>query len=153
MSHITTDREFKKSLNSLTIVQQRVIGALFVKNVLHLCKDYRIEKAVEVAKNSHITGDELVAVYKAAKSASVETFTQCGKDADWLGQASHFVAAAGTACVMPPDSLKPTDNLAWNAAMQARMARTFETIAAGEGSENQETQQQYEILENFLRSI
>lgn len=152
MSHITTEREFKNSLNPLTIVQQRLIGALFVANVLHLCKDYRVKKAVEVAQNPHISDDELVAVYKAAKSASVETFTQCGKDVDWLGQASHFVAAASTVCVTPLEQLKSTDNLAWNAAMQARMARTFETIAAGEGSENQEAQQQYEILGNFLRS-
>jgi hypothetical protein len=153
MSHVTTDREFKTSLNPLTIVQQRLIGALFVANVLHLCKDYRVKKAVEVAQNPNISGDELVAVYKSAKSASVETFTQCGKDVDWLGQASHFVAAASTVCVTPPDQLQPTDNLAWNAAMQARLARTFETIAAGEGSENQEAQQQYEILEKFLQRI
>jgi len=153
MSHITTDREFKNSLNLLTLIQQRMVGSLFVANVLHLCEDYRVKKVIEVANNFNRNTDELVAVYKAAKSASVETFTQCGKDVDWLGQASHFVAAASSVCVTPPDQLKPTDNLAWNAAMQTRMARACETIAAGEGSENQEAQQQYEILENFLKGI
>ena len=35
--------------------------------------------------------------------------------------------------------------------MQARMARTFETIAAGAGPENHEADAQYRILAEFLK--
>jgi hypothetical protein len=34
--------------------------------------------------------------------------------------------------------------------MQARMARTCETVATGEGTENREAEEQYRILEAFL---
>ncbi len=152
-STITTDTEFKNALNQLTLAQQRIVAALFVENVVNLCDEHRVRNAIHAAKNSTITPDELAAAYKSAKTASIERFTQCGKDADWLEQAGHFVAAASAACVIPETQLKPTDNLAWTAAMHGRMAKTCETIAAGEGSENQEAMQQYQILAAFLTTL
>ena len=147
---ITTDSEFKAALSQLNLTQQRQVGALFVERVLNLCDDYRVKNALEAAKQTTLNPEELTTAYRAAKAASTERFTQCGKDADWLAQAGHFVAAASADCVLPTEQLKPTDNLAWNAAMHARMARNCETIAQGEGSDNQEAQSQYEILANFL---
>ena len=43
------------------------------------------------------------------------------------------------------------DNIAWDAAMQARLARTCQTVAEGLGTENTEAQEQYRILETLLR--
>lgn len=43
------------------------------------------------------------------------------------------------------------DNVAWDAAMQARLARTCQTVADGLGTENTEAQEQYRILETLLR--
>lgn len=153
MSQINNDNEFKNTLMQLSTEQQRIVGALFVENVLSLCDDKRIRSALTVARTPGPDPEELANVYKSAKTTSTETFTQCGKDADWLGQASHFVAAAAAACVTPKAQLKQGDNLAWVAAMHARMARTFSTIAGGEGSENTETQTQYHILADYLKSI
>lgn len=147
---ITTDGEFKAALSQLSLIQQRQVGALLVERVLNLCDDYRVKNALEAAKQATLNPEQLTTAYRAAKAASTESFTQCGKDADWLAQAGHFVAAASADCVLPTEQLKPTDNLAWNAAMHARMAKNCETIAQGEGSDNQEAQSQYEILANFL---
>lgn len=153
MSSITNETEFKNAINQLTLPQQRRVGGLFVENVLALCNDHRVKNALNATKSTIINPDELAAVYRSAKTASTESFTQCGKDVDWLGQAGHFVAAASVACVTPEDQIKSTDNLAWTAAMHGRMARTCETIAAGKGSENEETQQQYQILARFLETL
>jgi len=152
MSKITNDQEFKKALAPLSLPQQRLVAALFAENVLTLVKDFRIEQAIAVAKNPQATAEERDSVYKTAKAASVERFTQCGRDADWGQQAGHFVAEAVVTSVTPETKLAADDNLAWNAAMHARMARTCETIAGGQGTENAESQQQYQILEDFLAS-
>jgi hypothetical protein len=82
----------------------------------------------------------------SAKAASVDSYTQCGHDCDWNKQTSHFVAEAALAC------FRPDDNSAWDAAMHARMARTCEGIANGEGTDNAETAVQYRILSEFLNS-
>lgn len=146
---ITNDSEFKAALAKLTPTQQRMVAARFADNVLALCEDPRVVAAVNAAKRPDITEAELTVVYQAAKTASVETFTQCGKEADWRNQASHFVAEAALACVSPPDRAA---NLAWTVAMNARMARTCETIANGQGTENREAEQQYCILSEFLNA-
>jgi len=103
--------------------------------------------AVISAKRPDISDPELAAMYQAAKTAGVESYTQCGRECDWAVQAGHFVSKAATACVQPAEA---GANLAWEAAMQARMARMSETIATGEGTENREAETQYRILEAFL---
>ncbi|HYP68153.1 MAG TPA: hypothetical protein VEP67_07850 [Thiobacillaceae bacterium] len=145
---ISNDNEFKTALNKLTVAQQRQVASRFVGNVLPLCKDARVSGAVTAARREDITDSELAALFQAAKSASVESFTQCGREADWLAQAGHFVAEAAMACVKAAEA---GDNLAWDAGMSARMARTCETIAGGAGTENQEADAQYRILTEFLK--
>lgn len=145
---IVNENEFKTALAGFSIPQQRQVAARFAESVLPLCHDARIKGAINAAKRADITDEELAALFHAAKTASVESYTQCGKEANWLGQAGHFVAEAATACVTPQEQ---ADNLAWNAAMHARMARTCESIATGQGTENSEAEKQYKILEEFLR--
>ena len=77
----------------------------------------------------------------------MESYTQCGRECDWAAQAGHFVSKAASACVQP---LESGENLAWEAAMQARMARMSETIATGQGTENSEAANQYRILADYL---
>jgi hypothetical protein len=144
---ISNDTEFKTALNKLTVAQQRQAASRFVENVLPLCKDARVKGAVTAARRQDITDAELTALFQATKSASVESFTQCGREADWLAQAGHFVAEAAMACVK---AVEAGDNLAWNAGMSARMARTCEAIAGGAGTENSEAAAQYRILAEFL---
>ncbi len=144
---IGNDREFKDRLSSLSVAQQRVVAARFAENVQNLSSDPRVIAAVNSAKRPDISDAELGVVFQAAKSASVESYTQCGKEADWGNQAGHFIAEAAMICVRPAER---AGSLAWDVAMAARMARTCATIATGQGTENREAQQQYRILDEFL---
>jgi hypothetical protein len=141
---INNDKDFNAALGGLSKLGQRQIGARFAESVLALSQDVRVKNAIEVAKRTDISGDELDAVYKSAKKASVDSFTQCGKECDWISQAGHFVAQSALA------SLEPSGNPAWEAAMHARMARTSESIATGIGTDNAETSAQYRILDKYL---
>lgn len=144
---IRSDSEFKSALNKLSVAEQRRIAAHFTEAVLPMCKDRRVAAAVHAALRTDITDDELGVLYQAARAASVESYTQCGHVTDWLDQAGHFVAEAATACVMPAEH---GANLAWDAAMRVRMARTCESIATGEGTENREVAHQYRFLIEYL---
>ncbi|MBK9325024.1 MAG: hypothetical protein KBF24_01575 [Thiobacillaceae bacterium] len=144
---ISNDKDFKATLAGLPVARQRQVAARFVQRVFDLSKDVRVKAALEVAGRADISDAELTVVSQAANTARVESFTQCGKETDWGAQAGLFVAKAAVACVGAP---APGSNLAWDAAMQARMARTCQTVATGEGTENREAEEQYRILEAFL---
>ncbi len=144
---ITNDKDFKATLAGLSAAQQRQVAARFVQRVFDLSKDVRVKAALDVAGRADISDAELTVVSQAANTARVESFTQCGRETDWGAQAGHFVAKAAVACV---GAATPGSSLAWEAAMQARMARTCETVATGEGTENREAEEQYRILDAFL---
>ena len=144
---IDNDNDFKAALSKLSRAGQRLVAARFAENVLALSKDPRVKSAIGAAKRADITEDELAAAFQSAKKASVDSFTQCGKECDWNSQAGHFVAQAALACLKPAE---PGDSPAWNAAMHARMARTSESIATGRGTDNAESAVQYRILAEFL---
>ena len=143
------DKDFKAELGTLPIARQRLVAAEFVRRVLPLSNDFRLKAAVDTALRAEATDNELAAACQAANTARVESFTRCGKETDWAAQAGHFVAKSVVACVRPAVE---GDNLAWEAAMSARMARTCETVAEGRGTENGEAQEQYRILGAFLNS-
>jgi hypothetical protein len=146
---ISNDSEFKTALSFLSGAARRLVAARFAENVLELGPDPRVKNAIDSAKRTDITDAELAAAFQSAKAASVESFTRCGRECNWNDQAGHFVAEAGLACVQPA---APGSNPAWDAAMQARMARTCETIATGLGTDNAEAAAQFRILAEFLNS-
>jgi len=131
----------------MEIPQQRLVAARFVENVSNLTNDARVKAAINTAKRADITRPELDVVYSAAKTASVESYTHCGQEGDWLSQAGHIVAEAAATSVTPEAK---AGNLAWDVAMRSRMARTCASIAEGQGTENREAEQQYRILADFL---
>ncbi|MDO8927127.1 MAG: hypothetical protein Q7U94_09480 [Sideroxyarcus sp.] len=141
---IENDRDFNAALSKLSGTVQRQVGARFAESVLALCNDVRVKNAIEAAKRGDIGEDELAVAFQSAKKASVDSFTQCGKECDWNSQAGHFVAQAALAC------LEPGKSPAWDAAMHARMARTSKSIATGIGTDNAESAAQYRILEKYL---
>jgi 3'-phosphoadenosine 5'-phosphosulfate (PAPS) 3'-phosphatase len=143
---INNDSDFKAALNNLSPVQQRRVAARFTENVLALCHDDRVKSVVESAKRGNFTDAELGTAFQFAKAASVDSYTQCGHECDWDKQAGHFVAEAALACVKPADDNNP----AWDAAMHARMARTCASIAAGNGTGNEEDAAQYRILRGLF---
>ncbi|MBI5330736.1 MAG: hypothetical protein HZB71_09000 [Betaproteobacteria bacterium] len=144
---LSNDKEFKNALAGLSAGRQRQIAAQFVQRVFSLSGDVRVKAALDVARRADISDAELTVVSAAANSARVESFTQCGKETDWMAQAGHFVAKAAVACVK---TAAAGENLAWDAAMQTRMARTCQTVADGAGTENREAEEQYRLLEAFL---
>jgi hypothetical protein len=146
---ISNDKEFKAALAALPAPIQRQVAARFVERVYPLSNDVRVKAALDVARRPDISDAELTVVAQAANTARVESFTQCGRETDWTAQAGHFVAKAAVACVKPAEA---GDNLAWDAAMQARMARTCQTVAEGTGTENREAEEQYRILDAYLNS-
>jgi hypothetical protein len=141
------DQEFKVKLALLPLAHQRHLAALFVERLLPLCDDFRVKAALEVARRPDVPDSELAVAAQTANAARVESYTRCGHETDWTAQAGHFVARAAVACVRPAGE---GENLAWEAAMQARMARTCESVAAGEGTGNHEAEEQYRILLDFL---
>jgi hypothetical protein len=146
---ITQDKEFKLALAGLPIEQQRQVAVAFCRRVLHLSHDVRVKTALESAARADITEAELLLAAHAAHAARVDSFAQCGRDAGWTAQAGHFVAKAAEVCVR---IAVPGENIAWEAAMQTRLARTCQTVAEGLGTENKEAREQYRILETFLQS-
>ena len=144
---ISNESEFRAALAGLDGQQQRKLAAAFAEGVLDLCQDARVNAAVGTAKRVGVSDGELEPAWRACNAARIESFTQCGKETDWRAQAGHFVAKAALACVRPAAA---GENLAWEAAMNARMARTCETIALGVGTENAEAEAQYRMLYEFL---
>ncbi|MCG6932431.1 MAG: hypothetical protein LJE57_02235 [Gallionella sp.] len=147
--NISNDAEFKSALKKLPDVSQRLVAALFAENVLALSKDHRLKTAIDLAKRANIANDELATAFRSANAVSVDSYTQCGHDCNWISQASHFVAQSVLAGLKPP---QPGESPAWEAAMHARMARTCEHIANGDGTDNVEAAAQYRILAEFLNN-
>jgi hypothetical protein len=93
---------------------------------------------------------ELEDAFKAAKAYATKTYTDCGKDTDWLAQADHFVAASAAAALTPDALLTEKQNRAWKAAMQARMAVNCTLIEEDDAPETSEAEHQYALAEAFL---
>jgi len=148
--HIANDQKLREALNTLSAIQQRKLGGLFVASVGHLSADPRVSRAVAVAAQAEISPQELEEAYKSVKAFATQTYTACGRDADWAAQAEHFVAAAAAASLAPEEQQGATGNNAWRAAMQARMAKNCEMILKDEGGLANEAENQYRIADGFL---
>jgi hypothetical protein len=146
---IRNDVEFKAALAGLDLAGQRRAAASFVERVLDLSADGRVRAAVEAARRGELIETEREVLFLAANTARVESFTQCGRETDWHAQAGHFVAKGAVACVKAPAA---GENLAWDAAMHARMARTCQGVASGAGTETREAEAQYQLLEELLKA-
>jgi hypothetical protein len=150
MPTISNDQDLRALLNKLPKEQQRVIGARFAQSVMHLSRDERVNRAIETGLRADAAADELEDAYRAAKAHATKTYTDCGKDTDWLAQADHFVAAAVAAALTPDSLLAEKTNRAWKAAMQARMANNCELVETDDDTHGDEVQRQYAIADGFL---
>jgi hypothetical protein len=63
MSKISTSEECRKALSSLSLAQQRQVGARFVANVLDLTDDPQVKNGQEIAGKPGVTADELNDAY------------------------------------------------------------------------------------------
>jgi hypothetical protein len=145
---ISNDKQFKAALAALNDAERRHMATLLVEQVLDLCDDSRVRGALDLARRADAGSAELSVVAAGVNSARVESYTQCGHDTNWTCQAGHFVARAAQECVKPVVDLTAV----WEAAMQSRMARICQTLAAGEGTDNHDAEAQYRALEAFLKA-
>lgn len=150
MPAIDSDTEFKSVLSGLPLNQQRSVGKLFVESVIDLSDNPKVKKTIDALGDTDISSDDIAENFQTAKSAAIDSYTLCGREADWLKQASHFVASAAAVCLTPEDQTSQNSDLAWSTAMNARMAKNCEAIAHGRESDNQEASRQHQILETFL---
>lgn len=146
---VNNEKEFKAALAALPLARQRQVGALLVQRVLDLCHDARVKLALGAATQTGISDEELVVVAQLARTARIESYTQCGRDTGWTPQAGHFVAAGAECCVR---AATEGEQVAWEAAMQARLARTCHDLAQGDGSDTDEASAQYQALQTYLNA-
>lgn len=146
---ITNDHELRTALDALTPDQQRITGARFAQSVIRLSRDERVRRAVDTGIDAGASAAELEDAYRAAKTYATKTYTDCGKDTNWLEQADHFVAAAAAAALTPDALLTDRTNRAWKAAMQARMAENCELMEQEDAGSESESQRQYRIAEEM----
>ena len=150
MATISNDQDLRHLLGRLPADQQRIIGLRFAQSVAHLSRDERVNRAIDTGLEEDASSAELEDAYRAAKAWATKTYTDCGKDTDWLAQADHFVAAAAAAALTPDAQLMDKTNRAWKAAMQARMAKNCEMVEAEDDDQTDEVQRQYAIAEEFV---
>ena len=150
MPTISNDSDLRRVIDGLGFEQQRALGVRFAEGVIEFTSDARLKKALQAALDPNITDEELGEAYKSAKAISTATYTACGRDADWMAQAEHFVAASLQAALAPPEQHPGSSTPAWKAAMQARMARNCAMIETGQGGVDNEAQRQYRIAEAAL---
>lgn len=148
MAKITNDSELRAMIAGLGAQSQRTLGARFANSVAGYTQNKQLLAAIEAAMEPDLADDDKEQAYKNAKSISVKTYTACGRDADWLLQAEHFVAAAATAALAPVAEQGGT-NPAWKAAMQARMAQNCAMMETADDKVDNEAKRQYEIAEEF----
>lgn len=148
MAKISNDHELRAALAGLSADRQRVLGAQFAKSVIALNRDERVARAVETGLNIEASPAELEDAFRAAKGYATKTYTDCGKDTDWLAQADHFVAAAAAAALS--QDAGDRQNRAWKAAVQARMAVNCAQMEDEQGELESEAGRQYRIAETYL---
>ncbi|MBK1705986.1 hypothetical protein [Halochromatium glycolicum] len=151
MATIRNDKDLRDLLERLPVDQQRIIGLRFAQDLAHLSRDERVKRAIEAGLRADVSGQELEDGYHAAKAWATKTYTDCGKDTDWLAQADHFVAAA-VAAALTPDKMLPDakTNRAWKAAMHARMANNCELVEPGGDAQLDAVQRQYRIADELI---
>ncbi len=150
METITNDKQFRALLDSLGIEQQRLLAYNIVKNVIHLCTDKRIDKALSSVEDKQSTAEDRDNIYKQIKIISTGSYTDCGSEVDWKQQAEHFVISAMVASLTPEHLIEQGKNLVWKTAMQARMANNCEMIEKESAEIVNEAAKQYKLAEAFL---
>jgi hypothetical protein len=150
MAQINNDQQLRDALEALAGDRQRILGARFAHSVMRLSKDERVNRAIETGLRTDCTPGEAEDAFRAARAYATKTYTDCGKDTDWLAQADHFVAAAAAAALTPDNLLAERQNRAWKAAVQARMAANCELMETENLAEQTEAERQYAIANAFF---
>jgi len=160
MSKILTSEECRKAFTSLSLAQQRRVGARFVGNVLDLTDDPQVKKGQEIAGKAGVTADELNDAFERVRAVYLATHPRSGcTELDYKQQAAHFVAEACMICLAPTYHERHTAHVAGRVAMYCQMARHFSAIQQKGGypkfdgveeAVKKEVDTQYQILSEYL---
>ena len=162
MDKIASNDAFKTALFSLTLAQQRQVGARFTANVLDLTDGSCAEYATMIAEKGDASTEELENAYHAARQYFMATEIRPFSELDYSNQAAHFVAEACMICLGPTYGEHTTHHLAEVVAGHCRMARTcaaiphedeYPKLADAEESLKKEIDAQYRILTKYLEDI
>lgn len=153
MSDIGNDTDFRQALQALDHPQQREVAANFVKHVLSLSSDKRLERVIKTVADSEASEAELAGALKSAKAATFDSHARCGSEGHWSEQAGYFVARAAVAASTPPAQSR-AGGVAWQAAMSTRMAHTSMLIddVSSEQTAHTECEWQYQALSDYLNA-
>ncbi len=144
---MTQDSEFRQALSALSRLQQRQIGAQFIERVLQQYPEATLSKLLAVAQQADVSELELAAAAKTAKALALDKHTRCGAEGDWQAQASYFLARATSELLA---TSKPSQLPAWEAALNARLARTCALIDDTHHTLHGESDAQYQLLTDYL---
>ena len=161
METISSSEAFHKALSSLSLAQQRQVGARFIAHVLDLTDGRCTRHAQQVAETSDISPEKLESAYRAVHSVYVSTHPRSDlSPMDFKQQAAHFVSEACMICLAPTYEGGTSHHLAEKVANYCRMARICSSIEHGgeypelgesEGAIKKEMDAQYGILSEFLK--
>ncbi len=162
MDKISSNEAFKNALSSLSLAQQRQVGARFIANVLDLTDGSCTKHAQSIAEKSDVTAEELEHAYHEVHLVYVATHPRSDlAEMEFGKQAAHFVAEACMVCLAPTYGGNRKQHLAEKVAMYCRMARTcsriqheqdYPKLADAEESLKKEIDAQYRILTEFLEN-
>ena len=160
MPKISNSDECRKAYSSLSLTQQRRLGARFVANVLDLTDDPQVKNGQEIAEKVGVTADDLNDAYDRVRAVYLSTHPRSGcTELDYKQQAAHFVAEACMICLSPTYPEQHTSHVVDRVAMYCQMARHFSAIqlVGGypkfEGVEEavkKEVDSQYQLLSDYL---
>jgi hypothetical protein len=164
MTRIHTNEAFREALGSLTLAQQRAVGARFIENVLDLAHEDCIKQAQAILDRiDGISAEDLERAYHSAHSVYVHTYPRSDLTLlDYKQQAEHFVAEACVHCLAPTYYDAARHHLAERVSTYCIMARTCASIdhednypkfSDTEDRVKKEIDTQYEILGKYLDSI
>ena len=125
MSVVTTNKDFVKTLVSLSLPEQRYLGAQFIFSVLDIIDDQKLKNIIEKINKNGNSAEELHSAYKMAHAFYVETHPHSGfEEIDFKRQAMHMVSEACVSCLAPVYQEAIITHLAQKVAMYCRMAIT-----------------------------
>lgn len=160
MPTISTSEDCRNAFTSLSLAQQRRVGARFVGHVLDLTDDPQVKNGQEIAGKAGVTADELNDAYHRVHAVYLATHPRSGcTELDYKQHAAHFVAEACMICLSPTYPERNTAQIAGRVAMYCQLARHFSAIQQQGGypkfdgveeAVKKEVDSQYKILSEYL---
>lgn len=162
MNIIKTNEDFVKTLISLSLPEQRYLGARFIISILDLIDEQGLKSLMDSINKEGNSAEELHSAYNVAHSIYIKSHPQSDlREIDFNRQAVHMVAEACITCLAPIYQEVTTSHLAAKVATYCRMAITCLNMPHDQDSPNfsqaevevkQVIEKQYAILNQYLES-